>query len=78
MLSEALTFALSPILGRNEAKRLVQAAGQLVLDQQRHLVDIIREQVSAPLDWDALKDEATYLGSSNTFIDRVLHEAEKP
>jgi 3-carboxy-cis,cis-muconate cycloisomerase len=77
MLSEALTFALSPVLGRNEAKRVVQAAGQLVLEQQRHLVDILREQVSAPLDWDTLKDEAAYLGSSNTFIDRVLHEAEK-
>jgi hypothetical protein len=36
---------------------------------------VVREQTDAPLDWEALKDEAAHFGSAQAFIDRVLGEA---
>jgi hypothetical protein len=36
---------------------------------------VVRGQTSAPLDWEALKDEAAHFGSAQAFIDRVLAEA---
>ena len=32
----------------------------------------MREQISADIDWDSLRDEANYLGMSNAMIDKVL------
>jgi 3-carboxy-cis,cis-muconate cycloisomerase len=77
MLAEAITFALSQTMSRAEAKQLVQEACQLVLEQNRHLVDVVRDKTDAPLDWEVLKAETTYFGSSEAFIDRVLDEANK-
>jgi 3-carboxy-cis,cis-muconate cycloisomerase len=76
MLAERLTLALSPMIGRAKAKLVVEEACQIVLQQKRHLVDVVREKSDAALDWDNLKDEVTYLGSTIAFIDRVLQEAE--
>lgn len=76
MLAEALNLALAPHIGRDEAKQQIKAAGELAVSQKRHLVDVVREQSNAPLDWDALRDEGAYLGVSDQFIDRVLHEVE--
>ncbi|HVO41180.1 MAG TPA: hypothetical protein VMT34_01095, partial [Aggregatilineales bacterium] len=73
MMAEILYLALSPILGRAEARKLVSDAGQVVLEQRRYLVNVVRER-TAPLDWEALKDEAAYFGSAQAFVDRVLHE----
>ena len=75
MLAEAINFALTDYMARAEAKQLVQEAVQVALDQNRHLVDVVRDKVDAPLDWPALKDETAYFGSANLFIDRVLAEA---
>lgn len=75
MLAEALNLALAPVLGRAEAKQLIKAACGTALAENRHLVDVVQEQTGAPLDWQALRDEAHYLGASNVFIDRVLREA---
>jgi 3-carboxy-cis,cis-muconate cycloisomerase len=77
MLAEAITFALSQTMSQAEAKQLVQEACQLVLEQNRHLVDVVRDKTDAPLDWEVLKDETAYFGSSEAFIDRVLDEANK-
>ena len=77
MLAEALNLALAPIMGRSEAKQMIKAACSTALEQKRHLVDVVREQTDAELDWDSLRDEAHYLGASDTFIDRVLQEAER-
>lgn len=76
MLAEAISFALTNYMSRAEAKQLVKEACQVVINQQRHLVDVVREKADVPLDWQALKDEAAYFGSADTFIDRVLAEAE--
>jgi 3-carboxy-cis,cis-muconate cycloisomerase len=77
MLAEAISFALSETMDRAEAKKLVAEACQVVLEQGRHLVDVVQERAQAPLDWQALKDERAYFGSSEGFIKRVLAEAEK-
>ncbi|CAN5661577.1 3-carboxy-cis,cis-muconate cycloisomerase [soil metagenome] len=75
MLAEALNLALAPHLGRAEAKRLIQTAVQTSLTENRHLVDIVREQVNVELEWDSLRDESNYLGASSELIDRVLRDA---
>jgi 3-carboxy-cis,cis-muconate cycloisomerase len=77
MLAEAISFALSETMSRTEAKKLVADACQVVLEEQRHLVDVVREKTDAPIDWEALKDESAYLGSTDAFIERVLDEVEK-
>ncbi|MBE7469027.1 MAG: 3-carboxy-cis,cis-muconate cycloisomerase [Anaerolineae bacterium] len=75
MLAEALNFALAEHMDRAEAKQRIGEAVQEALAQNRHLVDVVREKVAAPLDWAALKDEANYLGSAQAFIERVLRQA---
>jgi len=77
MLGEAVSFALAPHLGRTAAKQMVQTAVPVAIEQNRHLVDVVREQADAPIDWQTLQDESAYLGSAAIFIDRVLAEAEK-
>jgi 3-carboxy-cis,cis-muconate cycloisomerase len=77
MLAEAITFALAQIMSRAEAKKIVTESCQLVLEQKRHLIDVVRERTDAPIDWENLQDETAYFGSSQAFIDRVLEEAKK-
>lgn len=77
MLAERLTFVLTPILGRAEAKQLVKEACQIATDENRHLVDVVHEQTRVSLDWDTLRDESTYLGATYEFIDRVLREVNE-
>lgn len=75
MLAEALNFALAQVMDRAEARQLIQEAVQEALAQNRHLVDVVREKVAAPLDWAAFKDEAAYFGAAEAFIERVLNQA---
>jgi 3-carboxy-cis,cis-muconate cycloisomerase len=75
MLAEAVSFALSTTMSRKAAKALVTAACRTARAENRHLVDVVRGLTDAPLDWDALKDEAAHFGSAQAFIDRVLAEA---
>ncbi|MFN8457036.1 MAG: 3-carboxy-cis,cis-muconate cycloisomerase [Anaerolineae bacterium] len=77
MLAEALNFALAQGMDRAKAKQLIQDAVQEAVVQQRHLVDVVREKVAAPLDWEALKDETSYFGAADVFIERVLRQAEE-
>jgi len=75
MLAEALTFALSRTMSRKAARALVTTACRTARTEGRHLVDVVRGQTDAPLDWEALKDRSTHFGSAQAFIDRVLAEA---
>ena len=72
MLAERLSFALATVMSRAKAKTLIKNAGQYAIRHNENLVDVVREQTGADLDWDALRDEANYLGATQTFIDRVL------
>ncbi|MGB1251452.1 MAG: 3-carboxy-cis,cis-muconate cycloisomerase [Candidatus Promineifilaceae bacterium] len=79
MLGEALNFALAPYIDRAEAKRLIKAVVQSVIANKGHLVDLVRQSVSSEVasqvDWDTLRDEATYLGSAEIIIDRTIAAA---
>jgi 3-carboxy-cis,cis-muconate cycloisomerase len=77
MLAEAINFALAQHMSRVEAKKLVTKACQRVLAEKRHLLDIIQEETAVPLDWQALRDEANYLGAAETFIDKILQEVKR-
>ncbi len=74
MLGEALNFALAEHMDRAAAKQLIKEAVQIALTEQRHLVDIVQEQVDYPLDWPSLRQEANYLGTADQIITRILAE----
>ncbi len=78
MLAEAASYALSKTsMSKANANRLVREASQVVKQKGHHLIDVIREKTDAPVDWDVLRDESLYLGSTDVFIDRVLETAGK-
>ena len=72
MLAEAVSFALTDTMGRTQAKKVVRDAVQVVLAEERHLVDVVRQMVGVDLEWNQLKDETAYFGVAEQFIERVL------
>lgn len=74
MLAEAAVFALAKTRPRTEAKTVVRAAVEVVLAENRHLIDVLSEMVNAPIDWAHLRDEQNYLGSTNEIINRLLQQ----
>jgi 3-carboxy-cis,cis-muconate cycloisomerase len=77
LLSEALAAALAPTMGRSEAKGFVKEAVRIAQAKNQNLFDVAQERTDTPLDWQALRNEADYLGSAEKFIDRVLQAAQK-
>jgi 3-carboxy-cis,cis-muconate cycloisomerase len=77
MLAEALELELAAHIGRTEAKQIIKQCVAISIEQNRHLVDIVREHVQVDLDWDALKDETNYLGIAQEIIDRVVKQAKE-
>ncbi len=75
MLAEALHLALARRLGSAEARQAVDAAIQTARTENRHLIDVAREQTALDLDWDTLHRESAYLGETDALIDRVLQAA---
>jgi 3-carboxy-cis,cis-muconate cycloisomerase len=75
MLAEAISYALAPYMGFAAAKKTVSEAARRAAADGRRLLDIIREQSQVPLDWESLREEANYLGASETFIDEVIQSA---
>ncbi|MBN9392478.1 MAG: 3-carboxy-cis,cis-muconate cycloisomerase [Chloroflexi bacterium] len=77
VLSEALTMALAPKIGRAEAYKIVQAAVKQVTEQGKDLRQAVLENPQArqhltEAEIDQALDPASYLGSANLFIDRAL------
>ncbi len=72
ILAEAASFALSQHLPRPRAQALVKAACLDCQQSGRHLLDVLAEQSSAPVNWSAMRDPANHLGTANGFIDAVL------
>jgi 3-carboxy-cis,cis-muconate cycloisomerase len=62
-------------MSRASANQLVREACQVVLQEGRHLIEVMKEKTDAPVDWDAIREESAYLGSADTFIDHVLRAA---
>jgi 3-carboxy-cis,cis-muconate cycloisomerase len=76
MLAEAVSYALAGTsMSKASANELVKEACQVVVQEGRHLIDVLKEKTDAPVDWDAIREESAYLGSTDTFINRVLQAA---
>jgi 3-carboxy-cis,cis-muconate cycloisomerase len=76
MLAEAISNALAKTsMSKADANKLTKEASQVVKQEGRHLIDVIQERTDAPVDWNALREESAYLGSTDAFIDRVLQAA---
>ena len=80
-LSEAVTIALAPKLGRSTAHDLLRAATVRAAKENRSLAEILKglPQVTAVLsdvEIDQLLDPHAYLGSTERFIARVLGEVD--
>jgi len=80
-LSEAVSAALAPKVGRSTAHDLLRTATERATAEKRNIADILKQvpQVTAHLtevEIDQLLDPGAYLGSAQRFITRVLGEAD--
>ena len=75
LLAEAASFRIAEFMPKPEAQALVKTACQECIRSGQHLVDVLRETVDHPVDWDALRDPRNYLGSADALIDRALQRA---
>lgn len=76
MLAEAVSYALAgAAMSKANADQLVKDACQVAVQEGRHLIDVLKEKADAPVDWEAIREESAYLGSTDTFINRVVQAA---
>lgn len=78
-LSEAVSAALAPKVGRSTAHDLLRNAALRAKQERRHLAEVLKQmpEVSAHLsngEIDRLLDTRLYLGSAQRFITRVLEQ----
>jgi len=78
IFAEAVSFALSEELGREEAQRIVKECCIASANTGRNLIDTVRERVEPfiQVDWSRIGGDDVPTGSSQAFIDRVLAEAD--
>ena len=77
MLAEAASFALAEQMSRKEAKAAVKNGIETAIKEDRHLVDVLSEQLrTLPIDWVQLKDEKNHLGVTHQLIDQILAESK--
>jgi len=79
-LSEAISAALAPKMGRSAAHELLRLATRRAADENRYLGEVLKElpELTAHLttgEIDRFMDPRAYLGSTYRFIARVLGEA---
>jgi 3-carboxy-cis,cis-muconate cycloisomerase len=80
IVSEAVMMGLAPLLGRGEAHHAVKHACDTALSEDLSLADALERDsaVTARLDRKAIEnliEPANYLGSTQTFIDRLIAAA---
>ncbi len=80
-MSEAVSVALAPMVGRLVALDLLREASQRAIQERRHLRDVLKSlpEVTAHLsemEIERLMDPRAYLGSAERFIARVLDEQD--
>jgi 3-carboxy-cis,cis-muconate cycloisomerase len=81
IVAEAVMMGLAPHLGRGEAHHVVKHACDVALAERIPLADALEREaaVTDKLDRAAIQhltDPGQYLGSTQAFIDRVLHAAQ--
>lgn len=77
LMAEALTMALAPRLGRQQAYRIVQLASDRAVQEGRNLREVATSDglilaVLTPEEIERVFDVTAYLGSTDAFIDRAL------
>lgn len=81
VVAERLTAALTPLVGRKEARRLVERASRRTVAEGVSLEDALRDEPEpmplAKEELHALLDPATYVGSAGSLIDRALRRQAK-
>jgi 3-carboxy-cis,cis-muconate cycloisomerase len=80
IFAEALTFALTPTVGRRSASELTKRAIQRAAAERRHLRDVIQDDLEirgklSKADIDAVFDPTRYLGIASETIQRVADAA---
>ncbi len=68
IVAEAASFALSGHMPRADAQAMVKAAAK----EKGSLVDALKKQTDAPINWAALDDPAQQIGQAGEIIDRIL------
>ncbi|MBO6783758.1 MAG: 3-carboxy-cis,cis-muconate cycloisomerase [Alphaproteobacteria bacterium] len=71
-LAEAVSFALSEHLPREEAQALVSEACRTCVAEGRHLVDVVSKASDAPVDWDRVRDPANWTGTASRSVEDAL------
>jgi 3-carboxy-cis,cis-muconate cycloisomerase len=82
IFAEAVSTALRDRIGKMPAHLLVEAACKRAQEQNRHLLDVLREEPGlrghlAPADLASLFELRNYLGSAAEFVRRVLAETRE-
>jgi 3-carboxy-cis,cis-muconate cycloisomerase len=82
VMAEAVQMALAPVLGRQEAHRLLEAASREAAASGRHLREILAGEPAVTdhltaTGLDDLFDPLRYAGATQSFIDRVLARADQ-
>ncbi len=76
IMAEAIVFALSEHMARDQAADLVKAASATARSQSRPLINVVRETAGVVVDWDRLGNPASYLGATDRLIDQALAAAQ--
>ena len=71
-LAEAVSFALSDHMPRAEAQSLVTEMCGLAMQGDQHLIDLVRAQTDAPVDWEAVRRPENWLGGAAVFLEEAL------
>ena len=82
IFAEAVSTALADRIGKMPAHMLVEAACKRAQEQNRHLLEVLREEPGlrghlAPADLASLFEWPNYLGSAAEFVGRVLAETRE-
>lgn len=75
VLAESAKVLLAETMPVDEAAQLVREASQQARRTGSDLIEILRRDAPAAVDWAALSDPANWLGSANTFVDRAIDTA---
>ena len=76
VLAESAKVVLAETMPVDEAARRVRKASQQARLTGSDLIEILRRDGPADVDWAALSDPAKWLGSANAFVDRAIDAAQ--
>lgn len=71
-LAEAVSFALSEHVPRAEAQALVTQMCVTVMQGDENLIDLLRANSDAPVDWESVRRPENWLGGGKTFLEDAL------